>query len=266
MLTPCDLDQALLQSVIDISAKAASDILQCRRDGFTTHKKQDRSTVTTVDRHVERFIIEALAQVTPDIPVIAEESVSEGRAPQHRDIYWLVDPIDGTDEFAAGGDDFAVHIGLVRDFEPVLGVVTLPAHRTQFYAQRGQGAWRKDALGETRITCATPAPRDLRVITSKRCMNLPHFAAWQAHYEIDSVIPAGSSIKFMQVAQGAADIYPRFTPSMEWDTAAPQAIIEAAGGMLRDLSGKPLRYSKPSWLNPSFICCSGAVFDRVNWA
>ncbi|XAO71635.1 MAG: 3'(2'),5'-bisphosphate nucleotidase CysQ [Acetobacteraceae bacterium] len=266
MLTPCPQNNAILKSVIEISAEAALDIIQCRQDGFTVHKKQDRSTVTTVDRRIEHFIIEKLRHITPDIPVIAEESVSEGRAPLYDNTYWLVDPIDGTDEFAAGGDDFAIHVGLVHLGQPVIGVVTLPGHQTQYYAERGHGAWRKDADGETRITCAAPAPERLRVVTSRRCMNLPHFIAWRKNYEIDSTVPAGSSIKFMQVAEGTADIYPRFTPSMEWDTAAPQAIIEEAGGSIHDISGDILRYGKAEWLNSSFICCSDHVLDRVIWA
>ena len=201
----------------------------------------------------ERLIAAALRQATPDIQVIAEEEHAAGLQHDTAGSYWLVDPLDGTREFAAGHDQFTVNIGLVRDGAPVLGVVGVPALGELFGGIVGRGAWKRTASGERPITARAPPPEGLTVLASRHYANDARLAAFLADRKIAAVTNYGSALKIVRVAEGVADLYPRFGRTMEWDTAGPQAVLEAAGGRLTDTDGVPLRYGKPNWENPFFI-------------
>jgi 3'(2'), 5'-bisphosphate nucleotidase len=185
--------------------------------------------------------------------VIAEEEVAAGRitAPSAR--YWLVDPLDGTREFAAGRDEFAVNIGLIEHGAPVLGAVASPALGEVHFGIVGQGAWRRRAGVEAPIAARRAPPEGLTVMASRHYADDPRLAEFLAGYQIASLTNIGSALKFLRLAEGAADFYPRLGRTMEWDTAAPQAVLEAAGGCVLTPDGTPLRYGKPGWENPNFF-------------
>ncbi|NHN89709.1 3'(2'),5'-bisphosphate nucleotidase CysQ family protein [Acetobacter conturbans] len=237
-------------------AREASDIINAiRAKGFVTTTKSDRSPVTEADQAAEIHILTGLRGAVPHIPVIAEEEVAAGIRIEGGAEYWLVDPLDGTREFAAGRDDFTVNIGLVRGDRAVLGAMALPAYG-QFYAGgEGLGAIRYDADGEHAIH-VRKAPKDgIAVLASRHHGDDPALAKFLDGRPIASLGNIGSAVKFVRVAEGVADLYPRLGPTMEWDTAAPQAIVEAAGGQITLLDGSgPLRYSKSGWKNPFFVC------------
>ena len=249
-------DAALLELAATLAWQAAALILGIRAAGFATEEKPDHSPVTEADRAAERLITAGLRAATPAIEVIAEEEVSNGHIPRPSRTAWYVDPLDGTRDFAAGRDGFCVNIGLVRDAAPVLGVVAIPATAELFGGIVGLGAWKQDA-GPRRPIRVRRQPPALRVLTSRHSADDPRLVAFLAGRQVESVTKMGSAVKACRVAEGLADLYPRFGRTMEWDTAAPQAILEAAGGRLTLLDGTALRYGKPGWANPGFVVSGG---------
>ncbi len=248
-------DHDLLALATTLAATAGEKILEVRARGFATTSKADHSPVTEADHAAERIIAAGLRAVTPGIPVVAEEEIAAGRVAEHADSFWLVDPIDGTREFAAGRDDFAVCIGLVRNGIPVLGVIGQPATGAIFSGLVGIGAWRRDANGERPISARVRPDAGIAVVASRHYANDTKLAAYLAGFNIAGVKNMGSALKFTLLAQGEADLYPRFGRTMEWDTAAAQAVLEAAGGaVLNYETMQPLRYGKPGWENPHFVC------------
>jgi 3'(2'), 5'-bisphosphate nucleotidase len=256
-MTHLDPRADLLEFLFGLAQQAGETILAIRQRGFATQQKADASLVTEADRAAEAIIVTALRQLTPDIPVVAEEEMAAGHQPRQARRFWLVDPLDGTREFAALRDDFAVCIGLVEDGEPVLGVVGVPAHGQIFGAIRGQGAVRRDATGEHPIHVRPPPEAGLSVIASRSSSKHPRMAEYLAGRNVAETLHTGSALKFCRIAEGVADLYPRFGRTMEWDTAAAQVVLEAAGGSVRDAdTGLVLRYGKPGYENPPFIAAS----------
>jgi 3'(2'), 5'-bisphosphate nucleotidase len=249
-------DAELLDIAARLAWRAAELILGIRAAGFETEQKADRSPVTEADRAAEALITAGLRAATPGIEVVAEEEVSGGHVPRPSRAYWLVDPLDGTRDFAAGRDSFCVNIGLVRDAVPVLGVVALPATAELFGGIVGLGAWKQDGAPRRPIQVRA-APAALRVVTSRRADDDPRVHDFLAGRQVEAVTKLGSAVKVCRVAEGAADLYPRFGRTMEWDTAAPQAVLEAAGGSLTLMDGTALRYGKPGWANPGFVVQGG---------
>ncbi len=247
-------DAELLDFVADLARQAGKVILEVRAVGFETIRKDDHSPVTAADHKAEALIAAALRQATPDIPVVAEEEAAAGMEHDSSHNYWLVDPLDGTREFAAGRDEFTVNIGLVRHGLPVLGVVGVPALGELFGGIVGVEAWKQTAAGRQAITTRVPPPEGLTVLASRHYASDERLKSFLAGRKVATVTNYGSALKIMRVAEGAADLYPRFGRTMEWDTAAPQAVLEAAGGRLTGLDGASLSYSKPKWENPHFIC------------
>ena len=247
-------EAALLALAADLALRAGAAILEIRARGFAVERKTDLSPVTEADRAAEALIVAGLRAAAPDIPVIAEEEVSAGRITAPSAQYWLVDPLDGTREFAAGRDEFAVNIGLVRDGRARLGVVGVPAFNEVFGAIAGQGAWKRSAAGQHAITARTPPAGGLVVLASRSHGDAPRLAAFLDGRTVARVEKYGSALKICRLAEGAADLYPRFGRTMEWDTCAPQAVLEAAGGALRTADGAALGYGKPGWENPDFVC------------
>jgi len=248
-------DAALLELAAGLARRAAAAIEAVRKAGFVVDRKADESPVTEADRIAEALIVEGLRQATPDIPVVAEEEVAAGIVTQPGPCFWLVDPLDGTRGFARGRDEYAVCIGLVRDGRAQLGAIALPAKGELFGGLVGAGAWKEDAAGNRRPIHVRPVPPEgLTVLLSRQYANDPRLAPYLAGRQVAERLGLSSALKFCRVAEGAADLYPRFGPTMEWDTAAGQALVEAAGGSVAEMGGGPLRYGKPGWRNPDFIC------------
>ncbi len=246
-------DPTLLRLAADLAHRAGALILQIRAQGFETLSKRDSSPVTAADHAAEALILQGLRAAAPHIPVIAEEEIEAGHAHETGQTYWLVDPLDGTREFAALRDEFTVNIGLIRDGRPALGVVAVPAYNELFAGMPG-AAWKRDAAGERPITVRPPPPAGLDVYASRHFSADPRLGAFLQGRQVASVTHIGSALKMLRLAEGAGDLYPRFGPTMEWDTAAPQAVLEAAGGQVRTMDGAALAYGKPGWKNPPFVC------------
>lgn len=244
----------LLDHAATLAQAAGHEILAVREEGFAVDRKADFSPVTVADTRAERLIVAGLRAETPDIPVIAEEEVAAGRLTEIASRFWLVDPLDGTREFAAGHDEFAVCIGLVVEGRVVLGAVGAPAEGAVYGGIVGQGAWRQDAAGRVAITARTPPAEGITVYASRHYANDPLLGEYLARYKVAKLTNIGSALKFCRLAEGVADFYPRLGRTMEWDTAAPQAVLEAAGGRVVTMDGQPLRYAKSGFENPHFLC------------
>jgi 3'(2'), 5'-bisphosphate nucleotidase len=232
---------SLLPLAIDAAKEAGREILRVYASDFAVTHKGDRSPVTAADHAAQDVILARLA--TTGIPVVSEEHpLPDTAAPR----FWLVDPLDGTKEFVARNDEFCVNIALVEDRYPVLGVIHAPVPGVTWSAAEGRAA-RDGTPIEAR-----PSPERLVVIHSRSHVNSAKLASFLEGTQVAERRIAGSATKFCLVAQGDVDLYPRLGPTSEWDTAAGQAILEAAGGSVRDLDGRRLSYGKPSFLNPSF--------------
>jgi 3'(2'), 5'-bisphosphate nucleotidase len=248
-------DDRLIALAADLAEQAGAAIMAIRARGFDVERKDDRSPVTEADRAAEALIVDGLRAALPHIPVIAEEEVAGGRITAASGEFWLVDPLDGTREFAAGHEEFAVNIGLVRDGRAVLGVVGVPALGEMFGGIVGRGAWKRHGGVTAPIHTRTPPEEGLTVLASRYHGNIEKLDNFLAGRRIASVTNYGSSLKFCRLAEGLADLYPRLGRTMEWDTGSPQAVLEAAGGSVVLLDGgAPLRYGKPGWENPNFVC------------
>ncbi len=249
-------DLALLELAADLARRAGEVILAVRARGFETLRKADRSPVTEADHAAEAVIVRGLRGATPDIPVIAEEEIEAGIAPEAGELYWLVDPLDGTREFAAMRDEFTVNIGLIRHGRPVLGAVDVPAYGELFGGLLGPPAqaWKQTVAGRVPIQAREPPGAGMHVLASRHYSDDPRLDDFLEGRNVAQVTNIGSALKIVRLAEGAGDLYPRFGRTMEWDTAAPQAILEAAGGRLCTMDKSALRYGKPGWENPPFLC------------
>lgn len=258
----------LVEPVLEIARQAGRRILEIYQSDFAVQAKEDRSPLTEADMASHRSIVAGLRKLTPDIPVLSEES---GDIPyeerRHWREYWLVDPLDGTKEFIKRNGEFTVNIALIRDSRPVLGVVHVPAKDTDYYGAEGAGASRKTGDAPPQPIHVVPLSGGaVRVVGSRshRGSSLDSFLARLGEHEM---VPMGSSLKICLVASGEADVYPRLGPTSEWDTAAAQGVVEAAGGRVVDLTGAPLRYNtKEEYLNPFFIAYGDDSRDWTEYA
>jgi 3'(2'), 5'-bisphosphate nucleotidase len=260
-VTPSDLE-ALRAEVAAIARGAGRAIMAVYAGDFAVERKADRSPLTEADLAAHRHIVAALGALTPELPVLSEESAHIAWS-ERRDWrrYWLVDPLDGTREFVKRNGEFTVNIALVDDGAPVLGVVHAPARGDMVHAVRGGPALRETADRAEPLR-ARPAGAPLRVAGS-RSHGDPRLGGFLDRAGPHELVPLGSSLKFCLVAGGEADVYLRYGATSEWDTAAGQCIVEAAGGAVTDLALEPLAYNRrDSLINPDFI----AVGDpRVDW-
>jgi 3'(2'), 5'-bisphosphate nucleotidase len=246
----------VIDQIADAAREAGEAILTVVRRGFDVETKHDRSPVTEADRAAELIILAALARCAPGVPVIAEEEVAAGRIPDHGDTFFLVDPLDGTKEFVRGGDDYTVNIGLIEDGTPRLGVVFAPATGKLHGGGTSEGAWAEQ--GGVRWPIRTRAvPEQVTAVASKSHLNQATVDYLESAAAACGYISVGSSLKFCIVAEGEADIYPRLSPTSEWDTAAGHAVLLAAGGLVDGPDGHPLRYGKSAFLNRAFVATSG---------
>ncbi len=240
-----------LASCCSIARDAGALLMEYFTKDFITRHKADNSPVTDADLAANRFIVKALAALAPHIPIIAEEDVTLGR--EDHELFWLVDPLDGTLSFTRGEPEFTVNIGLIRNRKPLLGVIYAPPQDAMYWGEIGQGAFRKSGGGAA-AAIATRAPdKDGLVVARSRSRPSKEAAAYLETLRIKQTISGSSSIKFCQIAEGGADLYPRFGRTMEWDTAAGHAILQAAGGRVETVDGKPLAYGKPGFENPGFV-------------
>ena len=253
---------ALVDTLGDAAKEAGEAILTIVRRGFDVEAKHDRSPVTEADRAAELVILAALARAAPGVPVIAEEEVAAGRIPAHDDTFFLVDPLDGTKEFIRGGDDYTVNIGLIEHGLPRLGVVFAPATGVLHGGSVGGDAWVDEGAGRRPIT-TRPRGEQITAVASKSHLNQATVDYLEAAVGTCGYISVGSSLKFCIVAEGQADIYPRASPTSEWDTAAGHAVLLAAGGVVDGPDGGPLHYGKRAFLNRAFVATSGWKAPRL---
>lgn len=254
---PIELRAAeLLPAVIELARDAGAAIMEVYRQvDPSVEYKRDNSPLTQADLVSHRLIAQGLARLTPQWPVLSEESneipFDERRPWQY---FWLVDPLDGTKEFLRRSDEFTVNIALMANSRPVLGVVYAPAIDRLYYAAKGSGAWKSIGRELSQIRVAPAPGESVRMVMSRSHgsgeENMERFLGGPRKCEFVSM---GSSLKFCLVAEGSADIYPRLGPTMEWDTAAAHCIVEEAGGSVADLDGNPMNYNKPVLLNPGFV-------------
>ena len=249
-------EERLLDHLAEAAREAGEAILAIVRCGFDVEAKRDSSPVTAADRAAELIILAALARAAPGVPVIAEEEVAAGRIPAHGDTYFLVDPLDGTKEFVRGGGDYTVNIGLVVEDMPKLGVVFAPASGRLHGGIVGSGAWLDEGLGRFPIR-TRPRADQIAAVASRSHLTQSTIDYLEAAVGACDYISVGSSLKFGVVAEGQADIYPRLSPTSEWDTAAGHAVLLAAGGRVDGLDGGPLAYGKTAYLNRGFVATGG---------
>jgi 3'(2'), 5'-bisphosphate nucleotidase len=246
--------RGLAESLLPIVAQAGAAIMKVYDGAFTVQHKDDNSPLTLADLESQRIIIDGLTRVTPDIPILSEESAAAPWAQRRTwTELWVVDPLDGTREFVKRNGEFTVNVALVVDHEPVLGIVTAPAQGLVFWGARGVGAFTEHhGAARTAIHTASPQ-RPLRVLGSRSHAS-PQTAAYLARVAEHVMTGVGSSLKFCLLAAGNAELYPRFGPTSEWDTAAGQALLEAAGGQVTRFDGHRLRYNcRESVLNGDFV-------------
>jgi 3'(2'), 5'-bisphosphate nucleotidase len=253
----------LLQLMIEAALEAGREIEAIYGAGCATEIKEDGSPVTEADRRAEAIILARLRAAYPDIPVLAEEEVCEGRIPDVGLRFFCVDPLDGTKGFVQRNGEFTVNIALVDHHEPVAGVVYAPDSHLLYFGARGEGAFRARDGGAAEPIRVRSRPAHGLTAIGSRNHHASGTEAKNAHLDIVEYLPSGSSLKFCMLAEGSADVYPRHGRTMEWDTAAGQAVLEAAGGRVLALDGThevgPLRYGKVEigFENPHFIAWGG---------
>ncbi|MCW5695970.1 MAG: 3'(2'),5'-bisphosphate nucleotidase CysQ [Bauldia sp.] len=260
--TQSSSDLALIRALLPAVLEAGNRILAIREAGHAVELKADSTPVTEADRAAEAIILAALAALAPGLPVIAEEEAAAGRLPPVGADFVLVDPLDGTKEFVAGNADFTVNVGLARNGRAVAGIVHAPASGLLWFGAVGEGAWR---VGEGRFHAAEPIAvreplEDVLDIVASRSHRNAATDTFLARFAGSRIVSAGSSLKFVAVAEGRADLYPRLGPTSQWDTAAGDAVLRAAGGRVLRLDGTDLTYGPlpgavgaKAFLNPSFV-------------
>ena len=255
-MTALNDSAALLREICAIARAAGRVILEVYGRDFTVARKHDDSPLTEADQLAHALIRRELERLTPELPLLSEESAPEDHAERRRwSRYWLVDPLDGTKEFLKRNGEFTVNIALVDDHRAVLGAVYAPVLDRLYYGAVDAGAWREHGGATATIGVRRTAGAPLRVVGS-RSHPSPEVAAYLAALGPHEITDMGSSLKICLVAEGAADIYPRLGPTSEWDTAAAQAVVELAGGTVTTLDGAPLRYNeRDTLLNPHFMAC-----------
>jgi len=262
------MQEVELKAIEEIAIQAGAEILDVYNASspIEVEIKADDSPITLADRRAHDYIVGALTALYPDIPILSEESTSISYQVRRLwSVYWLVDPLDGTKEFISRNGEFSVNIALIKDGEPVLGVVHVPVLGITYSGQQGAGASKRYPDQSLAAIFCRPLSSPIRVVASR------HHRGEQVDKLIEliqselgeaQVVTMGSSLKMCLLAEGEADLYPRLGPTSEWDTGAAHAVLRAAGGELVDLNFQPLRYNqKAELLNPSFIGLSDASFD-----
>lgn len=256
--------EALLPGLLQLGAEAGEVIMAVYRRGFTVQQKADDTPLTEADLVADAIIRAGLQALAPEVPVLSEEGVHPPFAERQTwTRHWLVDPLDGTRQFIRRTDEFTVNIALIQDHVPVLGLIHVPATGVSYFAVRSGGSRRlRPGEGPPQSLHVRPRPAGpLRVLAS-RCRPGSRLAAFLDGLKDAELMSVGSALKSCLIAEGEADLYPRFGPTGEWDTAAAQLIVEEAGGQVVDLHMRPLRYNTgPSLINPHFLAVADASVD-----
>ncbi len=269
------LDHPLREAVLALAVDAAAAILQVYEaapaEAFAVERKADNSPLTAADLAAHRCIVAGLERLTPDIPILSEESAHEVSTAQRRQWsrLWLVDPLDGTREFIKRNGEFTVNIALIEDGVASFGVIQAPVTGQLWWGDHGVGAFRREHGRDLSLHTRRPATAPLRVAGSRshRDARTEAFMTQMSaqHGDIET-IGVGSSLKFCKIAEGDIDLYPRFGPTSEWDTAAGQCIVEAAGGAVLDPNGRPFRYNqRDAILNGDFVAMGDVSLPWQAW-
>ncbi len=256
----------LIEKITALAGKAGAAILEVYSGtDFGTTYKEGGSPLTRADMAANAVIVEGLKQITPDMPILSEESKTvpfEERSSWAR--FWMVDPLDGTKEFIKRNDEFTVNIALIDHGTPILGVVLAPALGVTYFGGQGLGAFKVDSGSPEPISPAGYESGPVSIVAS-RSHGGEALERFVSRIGGARFVHMGSSLKLCLVADGTAHLYPRFGPTMEWDTAAAQAVVEAAGGLVTDLAGRPLEYNKEDLLNPHFMAAGVPAFPWKNF-
>ena len=258
--------EALLAAVGELVRKANDEIMQVYGHEFSVQTKADDSPLTEADLRAHNVLVAGLQQLTPELPVVSEESgLASYEERRHWQRYWLIDPLDGTKEFVARNGEFTVNVALIEGGRPTLGCVGVPARNALYLADVQAGLASCTDPNGTRALRARPmqAGRAVAAVASRR-----HggerldvlLKAMEADFGAVELKNVGSALKLCLLAEGEADIYPRLAPTSEWDIAAAQAVLEAAGGAVTQLDGRPIEYNKPDILNPEFLAVADAAY------
>jgi len=253
-----------LDEICHIAKTAGVEIIKFYQCDFSVQFKLDQSPLTQADNAAHDVIASKLHELSPSIPILSEEDIDSFKKPNKSGRYWLVDPLDGTKEFINQNNEFTVNIALIEYGVPVLGVVYAPAMRELYFAAKDCGAWKKFDNGSVRPLFASPRDaRDYVAVVSSRSHANQQTMDYLKRFDSQHLVALGSSLRFCLIAEGLADVYPRFGPTSLWDTAAAHAILLEAGGNVFDLNGEPLNYANPNiLLNPYFIAC-GQEFKHL---
>lgn len=258
--------QHLIEPLLQLAREAGTAIMAVYVQDFAVEHKDDRSPLTAADMASHHLIVDGLKALTPDVPVLSEESASIPWAQRRAwSRYWLVDPLDGTREFVKKNGEFTVNIALIESGVPTIGIVYAPALDELHYGIRGVGAFVCDGGSRVPIATRRPASSPLHVAASRSHLDTRSAGAIERMGEVE-LLGMGSSLKFCRMAESRLDVYPRFAPTSEWDTAAGQCVLEAAGGVVLTLDGNALAYnSKDTLLNPDFLALGDPDLPWRDW-
>jgi len=257
-----DNNEKLILAVSNIAIQAGNIIMEHYRNDSEVMEKQDKSPLTNADLQSNQFITEQLKLLNEKIPILSEESLIEWNERKKWNTYWLVDPLDGTKEFINKNGEFTVNIALIKNNEPILGVIYAPSLSILYFAQKNIGSYKiccsnnLSTLDKSiRLNVNIKKKSEQIIVIGSRSHSNEKFQIWiNENFPQYDIIQRGSSLKLCEIAEGVADIYPRFGPTSEWDIAAGQIILEEAGGNIMSFNNKKLTYnSKESLLNPKFI-------------
>lgn len=249
------LNASDIRFLCDLARQAGNRIMRHYHEDVEVEAKADQSPLTAADRDSHEVILAGLQQRWPDWPVLSEEGADVPYEERRQwEVFWLVDPLDGTKEFLKRNGEFTVNIALMAGGQPILGVVYAPAVETLYHGGAGQGAFRRKGEGaDEPIRCRLADPSQPVTVVGSRSHGSPEMEGFLKNLEVKELIAVGSSLKFCRVAEGTADLYPRFGPTMEWDTAAGHAVVVGAGGKVTEFGGRPFRYNKETLRNGPFL-------------
>jgi 3'(2'), 5'-bisphosphate nucleotidase len=259
------MEQSVLKEFLDsakeLAIAAGEAILKVASEGTDVQTKEDGSPLTRADMASHRTIESGLKQLKPALLIISEEGNPHESATENLKTFWLIDPLDGTKEFVKGLGEYTVNIALIENSEPILGVIYVPVAGTLYYAAQGLGAWKADKDKEAESIKAADKGRPRRAVVSRSHLS-QETEEFLSRIGVNDVIRHGSSLKMCAVAEGAADIYPRFGPTCLWDTGAGTAIAKEAGCAVVDLKGKPLNYDLADGLKQYGFMVYGVSLDE----
>ena len=252
-----------MQNVITIAKKAGETIMQIYQKDFSVEYKEDQSPLTDADLASHHLICDELSKFYPDIPILSEESADTFTLADENACFWCVDPLDGTKEFIKKNDEFTVNIALIQNQQPILGVIGVPAKNLVYAAVKGEGAFKQKDYNELQTIQVKPQDPDHLTFAVSRSHLDDNTKAMVDEYQAQ-MLQAGSALKLAYVAEGLVDVYPRFGPTMLWDVAAGQCVIEEAGGqVLWAENQQPMTYNINHMKNTSFIAMNKTLQKRV---